>query len=75
MRKLFFALTAVTLLSAVSLSSQLAKATILVVPHDIQATSPIQTIACHMRQVCSRKTAQCSMRKVCNTPSRSMPHT
>ena len=77
MRKLFLALTTVTLLSAMSLSLHPAKATMLVVPNPngIQATSPIQTIACHMRQVCSRKTAQCSMRKVCNTPSRSRPQT
>jgi hypothetical protein len=66
MRKLFLALAAVTLLSAMSLSSQPANVP---KPNGIQATSPIQTIACHMRQVCSRKTAQCSMRKVCNTPS------
>jgi hypothetical protein len=75
MRKLVLALPAAMLLSALSLSSHPAKATVLVVPNGIQATSSIQTIACHMRRVCSRKTAQCSMRKVCNTPSRSMPHT
>jgi hypothetical protein len=75
MRKLFLALTAAMLLCALSLSSHPAKSTVLVVPNGVQATSPIKTIACHMRRVCSRTTAQCAMRKVCNTPSRSMPHT
>jgi hypothetical protein len=38
MRKLFLALTAAMLLSALSLSSHPAKATVLVVPNGIQAT-------------------------------------
>ena len=55
LRKLFLALSAVTLLSAISLSSHQAKTTVIVAPNGIQATSLIQTIACHMRQVCTAK--------------------
>jgi hypothetical protein len=67
MRKLMLATAAVALVSAVSLSSHRAEATVPAVPTAIQAASQaensIQPIACIMRRVCAR--GVCAMRRVC----------
>jgi hypothetical protein len=67
MRKLLLAIAAVTLLTAVSLSSYRAEATMPAVPTGIQAAvqagNPVQTVACVMRRVCAR--GVCAMRRVC----------
>lgn len=67
MRKLFLAIAAVTFVSAVSLSSNQAEATVPAVPTAIQAVvqagNSIQTVACVMRRVCAR--GVCAMRRVC----------
>jgi hypothetical protein len=75
MRGLLIAAGAVAMLSAASLSSHPARAMMPVAPKAIQAPSQIETVACHMRKVCSRVTGKCHMRNVCNTPSRTMPQT
>ena len=67
MRKVFLAVAAVTLVSAVSLSSDRAEATMPAAPTAIQAVvqggNSIQTVACVMRRVCSR--GVCATRRVC----------
>ena len=67
MRKLFLAIAAVTLVSAVSLSSHRAEATMPAGPTAIQAAvqaaNSMQPVACVMRRVCSR--GVCAMRRVC----------
>jgi len=68
MRKVFLAIAAVTLVSAVSLSSHRAEANMPAAPTGIQtavmAANSIQTVACVMRRVCGRG-GVCAMRRVC----------
>jgi len=67
MRKLFLAIVAVTLVSAVSLGSHRAEATMPVattaVRAAVQAGNSIQPVVCVMRRVCAR--GVCAMRRVC----------
>jgi hypothetical protein len=67
MRKLFLAIAAVTLLSAVSLSSYRAEATMptgsTAIQAAVRAGNSIQPVVCVMRRVCAR--GVCAMRRVC----------
>jgi hypothetical protein len=66
MRKLFFAIAAVTLVSVVSLSAHRAEATVpgsFGVQAAAQAGNSIQPVVCVMRRVCAR--GVCAMRRVC----------
>ena len=60
------AIAALTLV-AVPMTSQAAPIAGVAISHGSLA----QTVACHMRRVCSRATGRCTTRNVCNTPSRS----
>ena len=67
MRKLFFAIAAVTLVSVVSLSAHRAEATMpagsTALRAAVQAENSIQPVVCVMRRVCAR--GVCAMRRVC----------
>jgi hypothetical protein len=74
MTRTFFAIAiAVVMLGAVPMTAgaaPIAPLTGITVGHD----NLTQTVACHMREVCSRVTRRCAMHKVCNTPTRANPH-
>jgi hypothetical protein len=67
MRKLFLAIVAVALVSAASLSSHRAEATMPVATTAVEAAvhagNSIQPVVCVMRRVCAR--GVCAMRRVC----------
>jgi len=67
MRRLLLTMSAVTLVSAMTLGSHRAEAIVLATPTSIQAalkaTNPAVTIGCVTRRVCSR--GACAMRRVC----------
>ena len=73
MTRTFFAIAiAVVMLGAVPMTAgaaPIAPLTGVAVGHD----NLTQTVACHMREVCSRVTRRCAMHKVCNTPTRANP--
>jgi hypothetical protein len=73
MTRSFFAIAVtVVMFGTVPMTSQAAPIAPLV-GAVLEHSNLTQTVACHMRRVCSRTTGRCTMRNVCNTPSRARP--